>query len=196
MDTKNTSIINASTTSAARASDAIGVVVAFNTIGWEAQNLLFNAIDALIGSPEVADAFGAENPAEVLAYIQDSTVNAAGDVIVHAENLAQLNAALANENVSSVANTLVLAAVWFQRDVRNRNAGQQQGEQPDPTYIDFTGSQGTITAGSSVRAAQDRAKFRRKGKWLPHDLPAIWILVRMVGSYRGLSFTTSRSSWC
>ena len=141
VDAKNTSIINASTTSAARASDAIGVVVAFNTIGWEAQNLLFNAIDALIGSPEVADAFGAENPAEVLAYIQDSTVNAAGDVIVHAENLAQLNAALANENVSSVANTLVLAASYGFNDVRNRNAGQQQGEQPDPAYIDFTGSQ-------------------------------------------------------
>ncbi len=40
---------------------SIGATLAFNTIGWAPQNILFNTIDALIGDPLLADeAFGGE----------------------------------------------------------------------------------------------------------------------------------------
>ena len=48
----NTSIIDATLLGSASSSDtAIGVVLAFNTVGWEAQSLLLSALDALIGRP-------------------------------------------------------------------------------------------------------------------------------------------------
>jgi len=36
----------------------VGVILAFNSVGWEARNILFNALDALLGTP-----IGSENPA-------------------------------------------------------------------------------------------------------------------------------------
>ena len=58
----------------------VGFILAFNTVGWKAQNVLFNTVDALIGSPEVADAFGneqaaraeARRAADALAEVPDS----------------------------------------------------------------------------------------------------------------------------
>ncbi|MDA7497387.1 hypothetical protein N8494_01605, partial [bacterium] len=59
---------------AGAASDAVGVVLAFNTVGWESPNLLFNTIDAILGDPLLASAFGEELGAGVMAEIRDSRV--------------------------------------------------------------------------------------------------------------------------
>ena len=40
----------------------IGVTLAFNSLGWEAQNVLFNTIDALLGDPLIASALVASIP--------------------------------------------------------------------------------------------------------------------------------------
>jgi hypothetical protein len=40
-------------------------LLAFNTIGWEAQNVLFNTVDALLGDPLISDALGNQQPARV-----------------------------------------------------------------------------------------------------------------------------------
>ena len=62
---------------------AVGIELAFNTIGWKPTNLLFAALDALLGDPLISSAFGgADSPALTEATITDSTIDAAGDVIV------------------------------------------------------------------------------------------------------------------
>ena len=49
----NTSRIDARVLSATTSGDtAAGATIAFNTIGWNSQNILFNALDALIGRPD------------------------------------------------------------------------------------------------------------------------------------------------
>ena len=70
IDARNTSTLDAKTISTTTSGDTgVGVTLAFNTLGWESQNLLFNTIDALIGDPLIADAFGNQQPAGVNAYI-------------------------------------------------------------------------------------------------------------------------------
>ena len=59
-----------STSQAGADGPAIGVTLAFNTIGWESQNILFNAIDALLGT-----SIGDEQPAEVQAGVFASSLS-------------------------------------------------------------------------------------------------------------------------
>ena len=42
----------------ATGAQAVGVELAFNTIGWKRSNLLFDALDALLGDPLISTAFG------------------------------------------------------------------------------------------------------------------------------------------
>jgi hypothetical protein len=68
LDARNTSQIDATLLSSTTTGDTgVGVVLAFNTIGWATQNLLFNTLDALLGT-----GIGTEQPAEVQAYILNS----------------------------------------------------------------------------------------------------------------------------
>ena len=95
----NTAHIDASNISAMSSDGkAIGVTLAFNTVGWQSQNVLFSAIDALLGT-RIGDA----NPSEVTAYIDASDVDAAGAVTVHATNDAMIRAKVANETSSALA---------------------------------------------------------------------------------------------
>ena len=69
---ENVSAIIAETQAAAakeNGGDTFGITMAFNTIGWDAQNFLFNGIDAIIGDDTIADAFGGKNPAKTEAKI-------------------------------------------------------------------------------------------------------------------------------
>ncbi|KAF0119387.1 MAG: parallel beta-helix repeat-containing protein [Rhodospirillaceae bacterium] len=70
----NASTITATTKSmVSSGADAIGATLAFNTIGWKAQNILFQAIDALLGT-----SIGDEQPAAVTASIVDSALAVGG----------------------------------------------------------------------------------------------------------------------
>ena len=40
------------------AGEGAGVTLAFNSIGWKSQNILFNLIDTILGDPLIANAFG------------------------------------------------------------------------------------------------------------------------------------------
>ena len=88
-----------------------GVTLAFNTLGWEAQNLLVNTFDALIGDPLYAGAFGGEVPARAHAEVSNTPIDAAGAINVHADNAAQLNATVSNA-ASSAASALFDAGGW------------------------------------------------------------------------------------
>src|SRR5690606_2608177 len=65
---------------------AVSFLLAFNSIGWESQNLLYNAIDALIGTD-----IGDQSVSAATAYIQDSNVVAAGDIGVDAASTSTVN---------------------------------------------------------------------------------------------------------
>src|SRR5205085_11324941 len=67
-----------------------------NTIGWAAQNVLFNTIDAIIGDPAIANAFGGNVGANAHASIEDSTVSASGAIAVTAEADSHLEASVSN----------------------------------------------------------------------------------------------------
>ena len=75
---------------------AVGVTLAFNTIGWESQNVLFNAIDALLGSPTLANAFGGENPSDATATMLDTTVSASGELTVGAVDSPTITSTITN----------------------------------------------------------------------------------------------------
>ena len=75
---------------------AVGVTLAFNTIGWESQNVLFNAIDALLGSPTLANAFGGENPSDATATMLDTTVSITGELTVGAVDSPTITSTITN----------------------------------------------------------------------------------------------------
>src|SRR6185503_9214057 len=77
---------------------AVGVTLAFNTIGWAPSNLLFQSLNALIGTD-----IGTQTPAQVQAYIKNSSVNAAGDISLSAKSDAQLNATVTNAASSAAS---------------------------------------------------------------------------------------------
>src|SRR5690606_5398317 len=70
--------------SGASAGTDLGITLAFNSVGWESQNVLFNTVDAILGAPilsgvvggEVKYAFGAEEGADAVAEITESPVEA------------------------------------------------------------------------------------------------------------------------
>ena len=99
---------------------AIGLTLAFNTIGWQAQNLLFNAVDALLGTD-----IGVEQAASVSASMVHTAVAVAGNVVVSAGGQAadaggtgqvhgaHLSATISNEVISraeSAAVSVLLAS--------------------------------------------------------------------------------------
>jgi hypothetical protein len=97
LDARNTSIVDATINSAMSTGDkGLGITLAFNSIGWLSQNVLFNAIDAILGDPLLASAFGGEQPAQTQAYILNSALSVGGDLSLVAVNEAQLNATVSN----------------------------------------------------------------------------------------------------
>src|SRR5690606_28207307 len=108
LDARNLSLIDASATSKVESWDSATAVVAFNSIGWEAQNILFNAVDALLGDPLISSAFSGQQPAEVQAYILDTTLDIAGELTLGALSTAQIDAYVGNENLSDAALDIVI----------------------------------------------------------------------------------------
>ena len=72
VDAENTSIIAADITSTTTSNGvSVGVTLAFNTVGWSSQNILFNIADAIAG-----DLIGHTIPVKATATISGSTISA------------------------------------------------------------------------------------------------------------------------
>ena len=96
LDAQNTSTISAEITSDTRSKGvSIGVTLAFNTIGYQAQNILFDLVDSLFGT-ELADKL----PAKVSAYIDNSEVVSAGALSLSAVSDAAIEAKILNSATS------------------------------------------------------------------------------------------------
>jgi Ca2+-binding RTX toxin-like protein len=153
LDARNASVLDATLNSTTDTGDtAFGVALAFNSMGWESQNILFNAVDALLGT----DLFGREQPAEALAYIVDTPIDAAGSVSVTAADKAQLNATVSNA-ANSAASALFNAGGKSIGGILASNKVSSQAL----AYIDFTGARGTVMAdgGVTVKARDDAGIF-------------------------------------
>ena len=83
---------------------SVGVTLAFNTIGIESQNFLFNTLDALFNTN-----LGGEDPADVVASLENTSAVAAGAVIIMATSNANINADVQNNataiNISTSSNS-------------------------------------------------------------------------------------------
>ena len=98
---------------------AAGIVLAFNTIGLQSSNFLFNAVDALLGSNTINSLFGDSPQTNVTADAHDSTLTADdGSVSITAFQVAKIDALTTNsttslgpalENASAVAVGAILA---------------------------------------------------------------------------------------
>ena len=70
-----------------------GLVLAFNSLGYDPELFLFNAIDALLGSNYLSN----PNPSNATAFIHDTTITAdGGDLTVLARSQEQVNATNSN----------------------------------------------------------------------------------------------------
>src|SRR5207253_11150288 len=98
VDARNTATIDASALNAVTTGGTgVGVTLAFNSIGWKPQNILFNTVDAIIGDPAVSTAFNGEVPSGATAYIEDSTVDASGAASVTATAGASVTSEVKND---------------------------------------------------------------------------------------------------
>ncbi|MBC5786410.1 hypothetical protein H8N03_25985, partial [Ramlibacter sp. USB13] len=153
---RNDSNIEATTLAAATSgANAVGVLLAFNTVGWKTQNVLFNSVDALLGDPLIANAFANQSPASVRAYLLDTTVDAEGAVVLVAESTAHIAAEVSNTATSAPA-AIMGAGGMSAAFVLSSNMVNSTAE----AYIDFTtaGAGNTIAAASvDVTASDDAA---------------------------------------
>ncbi|WP_172973233.1 hypothetical protein, partial [Spiribacter salilacus] len=87
-DARLNALLNSVTTSG---DEAVGLAASFNTLGYKAQDILSQGIDALLGT-----GFGIADKAEAVARITSTTLSVGGDLTISADNIAQLNATLSN----------------------------------------------------------------------------------------------------
>ena len=98
IDASNTSAITASNSAnTGSGGKGGGVVLAFNTLGYQSQNWLASALDTLLGAP----GFATDGNADVSAYAQNSVLDAsAGSIAVEATEQAQISATTSNATSS------------------------------------------------------------------------------------------------
>ncbi|ETR65671.1 MAG: hypothetical protein OMM_13888, partial [Candidatus Magnetoglobus multicellularis str. Araruama] len=127
----------------------MGVSLAFNTIGWDSQNVLFNTIDALIGT-----SIGNAQPAEVKAYILDTEVDITGNLSLSAISQAQLTASVSNASTSA-AQALVNASGIAVSGILASNMVNSLAD----AYINYTGDQGVVKASMINISSKDDASI-------------------------------------
>ena len=105
LNASNLSEIDATTESASSSgANSVSFQLAFNTIGWLPTNLLFAALDALLGDPTIQGAaFGGPEPAETIAHSSGSDVDAGGAVSISAVSASRITALVANTATSAPA---------------------------------------------------------------------------------------------
>ncbi|WP_322892276.1 LEPR-XLL domain-containing protein, partial [Yoonia sp. 72] len=75
---------------------AVGASIAFNSVGVDGQNILFNLADTFIGTTVATP-----NPSSATARVARSTVDVADDLSVTADNLTTINAEIVNAAVAT-----------------------------------------------------------------------------------------------
>ena len=157
VDAENRAGVDATANTAVSSGDqAVGAMLAFNTLGYESQNVLFNSIDALLQTN-----IGKQSPSRVDAVVRDTPITAGGNVTVTADNEAALNATISNA-ATSAASALVGAGgsaasilVTSNMVATDANATIETSEPATPTST----PEGSVSAGGDLKIdARDRAE--------------------------------------
>ena len=88
-------IIDANVNPTSNEMRSFGLGVALNVVGYDVKNVVTKAVESLIGDSTL---LGAKNTAGTIAYVTDSTVNAAGSLSIVAKNTAEVDANLSNKS--------------------------------------------------------------------------------------------------
>jgi len=157
IDARNLSSINASVHNAVISGDTgVGVTLAFNTLGWEAQNLLYQTVDALV-STDIAQ----EDKAGARAELLNTVVTTHGAVTVSAEMAALIDATVDNQATSTAsaiygATGLSVSALLASNMVSTETVATV-GDPSDATL----GS--TITAGGAIEVLATESSSVKSG---------------------------------
>ena len=81
----------------------VSIFLAFNSVGWEPSNLLFNTLDGIIGDPVISSAFNGEAPVDAEAYSLNSTLDADEKITVEALTQANVNSKVTNDTTSAAS---------------------------------------------------------------------------------------------
>lgn len=138
---ENGSIINADTQSVLSGdANSVGAMLAFNTVGWKSQNVLFQAIDALLGT-----SIGDEQPATVTATIIDTALNLGGDLSVTADSAAQIQSSVGTSATASVSSLFNPSGIGVSA-VLASNLVSSSSE----AFIDYAGDRGAVAVGGAL----------------------------------------------
>ena len=207
LDAKNTSILDATLTASTSTGDTgVGITLAFNTVGWKTQNLLFNAIDAILGDPLISEAFHGQAPADVQAYILNSAIHAGGDLSLTATNESQINATVSNAATSAasalydangksvgglVASNKVNSRARAFIDSRDHDHTNQDGTVPlatgDRVKLTVPGTGGVLNfiyeyLGDAASVNLATANYGDSSKWLTRLYPSGMGTIAVVGA--------------
>ncbi|MCH2143446.1 MAG: hypothetical protein MK077_10690, partial [Phycisphaerales bacterium] len=157
----NNASISATNTSATTSGDAaVGITIAFNTVGWNSQNILFSAVSTLLGAPLSSSS----NPASTTAKITNSSVHANGDVVLFADNTAAISATLSNEatsaasalvNAGGMSTSGILSGNWVNSSAQAfiGTSSTVDANGSNSSYLDPASPPSTLSAGQRVRLA-------------------------------------------
>ena len=151
LDAQNISTIDATTHSATTSgAESVGVLLAFNTIGYRPQNVLFDSLDALLGT-----GIGDQQPAKVQAYIQDSNIQAQRDVSLTADAVATLNARI--DTASTTAASAFFGASGMSASGTLASNMVASDAQAYIVHAGPTGSEDIVAGGNVLITATDEA---------------------------------------
>ncbi len=140
-----------------------GAVLAFNTIGWKPSNILFNAVDAILGDPLISSAFNGEQPSEALAWIRDAAITATGAVSVTAAQAATLESEVGNEGVAAAQLDGVLTKGSATDGISGGGAiASNKVDTRAQAWIDHTSATEVVRAASITVDAQDAASIESR----------------------------------
>ena len=117
--------------------------MAFNSIGWKSTNILFNALDALLGDPLISGAFdGASTPSDAQAWIRDThDRRRPATSSVTAAQAAQLTATVGNEGAADAQLDSVLSKGWATTGISGGGAlASNKVNTLARAFIEYTGA--------------------------------------------------------
>jgi len=160
VEAKNTSTVAVKTKAVLEsAGNTKGGLLAINVMGYDIIGLLYAPLDAILG--EVAENLFGIHPILARAYVEDSRLDAGGDVIVRASNEAQLSADVSNE-VTAMCTAMHNAKVYGMSWVvaMNMVSGEAEAWVKD-TDIN-NGKESVIVGGVVIVEAKDQTGIEAK----------------------------------
>ncbi|MFZ0530531.1 MAG: hypothetical protein WAL91_08355, partial [Propionicimonas sp.] len=157
--------------SLAASSSAVGVLLAFNTIGWEPSNVLYATIDNVIGDPALAD----QDPVEARAVVERTPVAAHGTLDVLASVEAIIRAFVGNDATSAPATIFGFGAMSAAGVLSSNRISTRTKAQIDNGTLpgDFTSSSNLALLATGDRVRDDSGRlyeFVASGLSPPIDL--------------------------